>query len=118
MARIKRGVTSHAKHKKVLKMTQGYRMTRNRLIKVAKESVLHAGEYAFAGRKLKKRDMRRLWISRINQSVQKMDLHYSQFIHALQKADIHLDRKMLAELVTNDPNVFKVVVDKAKEQLN
>lgn len=118
MARIKRGVTSHAKHKRVLEMTKGYRMTRNRLIRVAKESVLHSGEYAFAGRKLKKRDMRRIWVSRINQSLHQMDLNYSRFINALKKSDVQLDRKMLADLAIRDPQVFKIIVDKAKEQLN
>lgn len=118
MSRVKRGTISRAKHKKVLQMTKGYRMTKRRLIKVAKESMLHAGEYAFAGRRLKKRDMRRLWINRINQAVQQMDLSYSRFIHGLQKADIKLDRKMLADISTNDPNVFKIIVDKAKHQLN
>lgn len=118
MARVKRGVTSHKKHKKVLTSTQGYRMTRNRLIKVAKESSLHAGEYAFAGRKLRKRVMRNLWVSRINQAVQEMDLNYSRFINALKKSDIQLDRKMLSDLAVRDPQVFKIIVDKAKEQLN
>lgn len=118
MARVKRGVTSHAKHKKVLKMTKGYRMTKRKLIKVAKESMLHAGEYAFAGRRLKKRDMRGLWITRINQAVQQMDLRYNQFINALEKADIELDRKILADLAVRDPKVFKIIVDKAKEHLN
>lgn len=118
MARIKRGVTTHAKHKKVLALTKGFRMTKNRLIQMAKEATLHSGEYAFVGRKLKKRDMRRLWISRINQNVSQMDLKYSQFIHALKKADIQLDRKMLADLAVRDPEIFKVIVDKAKEHVN
>ncbi len=118
MARIKRGVTTHAKHKKVLESTKGYRMTKHRLIKVAKEAQLHAGEYAFTGRKLRKRDMRQLWISRINQAVSQMDLRYNQFISALKKADIDLDRKILADLSVNDPEVFRIIVDKAKEQVN
>ena len=118
MARVKRGLTSHAKHKKVLKLNKGYRMTKRRLIKVAKESMLHAGEYAFRGRRLKKRDLRSLWVSRINQSVQQMDLSYNQFINALKKADIELDRKILADLAVRDPNVFKIIVDKAKEHIN
>ena len=118
MARVKRGLASHAKHKKVLRATKGFRMTRSRLIKVATESMLHAGEYAFAGRKLKKRDMRRLWISRINQSVSQMDLSYNRFINALKKADIQLDRKMLSDLTVRDPEIFKIIVDKAKDQVN
>lgn len=118
MARVKRGITTHAKHKKVLKLTKGYRMTKRKLIKVARESLLHAGEYAHTGRKLKKRDMRSVWISRINQSVQKMDLSYNQFINALKKADIELDRKMLADLAVKDPTVFKIIVDKVRDQVN
>ncbi len=118
MARVKRGITSHAKHKKVLELTRGYRMTRHRLIKVARESMLHAGEYAFAGRKLKKRDMRVLWVSRINQAVQHMDLNYSRFINALKKSDIQLDRKILADLAVRDPQIFKIIVDKAKQNVN
>jgi large subunit ribosomal protein L20 len=118
MARVKRGVTSHAKHKKVLQSTKGFRMTKNRLIRVAKEAALHAGEYAYAGRKLKKRDFRRLWITRLNQAVQQRDLKYNQFINALKKADIQLDRKILSDLAVRDPEVFKIIVDKAKEQLN
>lgn len=118
MARIKRGITSHAKHKKVLASTRGFRMTKHKLIKVAKEAALHAGEYAFAGRKLRKRDMRRLWISRINQSVQQMDLSYSRFINALKKMDVPLDRKTLADMSIRDPQVFKIIVDKAKEHVN
>lgn len=118
MARIKRGLTSHKKHKKLLVSTKGYRMTKNRLIRVAKEASLHAGEYAFAGRKNKKRVMRRVWISRINQAVLTMDLNYSRFISALKKADIQLDRKILSDLVVADPEVFKIIVDKAKSQLN
>ena len=110
MARVKRGVTSHAKHKKVLRLNKGYRMTKNRLIKVAKEAMLHAGEYSYAGRRLKKRDMRRMWVSRINQSVQKMDLSYSRFINALRKADIQIDRKILANLVVENPDTFDQIL--------
>lgn len=118
MSRVKRGLTSHAKHKKLLHLTKGYRMTKRRLVRVAKESMLHAGEYARTGRRLKKRDMRSQWISRINQSVQQMDLSYNQFINALKRADIDLDRKILADLAIKDPEVFKIIVDKAKESLN
>lgn len=118
MARVKRGTTSHAKHKKLHQLTKGYRMTKNRLVRVAREAALHSGEYAFTGRKLRKRDMRSLWISRINQSVQQMDLNYNQFINALKKSDIQLDRKVLADLAVRDPKVFKIIVDKVKENLN
>lgn len=93
-------------------------MTKRRLIRVAKESMLHAGEYSFAGRRLKKRAMRRLWVTRINQAVGKMDLRYSQFINALKKADIQLDRKTLADMAVRDPEVFKIIVDKTREFVN
>lgn len=112
--RIKRGVTSHAKHKKVFKATKGYRMTKRRLIKVAREAYLHAGEYAFAGRKLRKRDFRRLWITRIAEAVKQRDLSYSSFIYRLKQADIHLDRKILANLVVEDPDAFEAVLDEVK----
>lgn len=118
MARIKRGVTSHQKHQKLLEMTKGYRMTKNRLIKVAKEAKLHAGEYAFSGRKLKKRHFRSQWISRLNQSLQQMDLNYSRFINGLKKADIPLDRKMLSEMAIRDPQIFRIIVEKAKTSIN
>ena len=118
MARIKRGITTHAKHKKVLLANKGYRMTKSSNIRVAKEAMLHAGEYAFSGRKLRKRDMRRLWVSRINSAVQEMDLNYSRFMHALKKSDIILDRKILADLAISDPNVFRIIVDKVKKQVN
>lgn len=114
MARIKRGVIAHAKHKKVLRLTEGYQMTRHRLIKVAKESALHAGEYAYMGRKRKKRDFRRLWITRINGALDNLGISYSQFIAGLKKTNIHLDRKILAELVSEDPKTFQAVVDKTK----
>jgi large subunit ribosomal protein L20 len=114
MARVKRGVTTRARHKKVLRQTAGYRMTRHRLIKVAKEAALHAGEYAYMGRKLKKRDFRRLWVIRINGALKNFGLSYSQFIANLKKANIALDRKILAELVASDFNTFKKVVEKAR----
>jgi large subunit ribosomal protein L20 len=117
MARVKRGLTSHAKHKKLLRSTKGYRMTKSRLVKVAKESFLHAGEYAFEGRKNKKRDFRSLWILRINQAVRSMDLTYSKFIQGLKKAQINLDRKSLTKLIVEDPKTFKAIVDKVKTVL-
>jgi len=112
--RVKRGVTSKAKHKKVFRANKGYRMTKRRLIKVAKEAQLHAGEYAFAGRKNKKRDFRSLWITRISQRVEQLGTKYSLFIAALKKADIRLDRKMLSMLVVDHPEAFKSIVEKVK----
>lgn len=112
--RIKRGVTSHAKHKKVLRANKGYRMTKRRLIRVAKEAFLHAGEYAFAGRKNRKRDFRRLWISRISESVKQNDLSYSVFMNKLKRANIELDRKVLSNLILDHPEAFAAVIDKVK----
>jgi large subunit ribosomal protein L20 len=110
--RVKRGVTSHAKHIKMFQANKGYRMTKRRLIKVATEAHLHAGEYAFSGRKVKKRDFRSLWILRIGMAVKQEGLSYSRFINSLKKAKIELDRKVLAYLVTNKPEAFHALVEK------
>lgn len=112
--RIKRGVVSHRKHKKLLKSVAGYRMSRHRLVKVAKEASLHAGQYAYAGRHIKKSQFRRLWITRISQAVNIKGLSYSQFINKLKKANIALDRKVLAHLLLNDQAAFAAIVDKVK----
>ncbi|OGH14640.1 MAG: 50S ribosomal protein L20 [Candidatus Levybacteria bacterium RIFCSPLOWO2_02_FULL_37_10] len=114
MARVKRGIVSKRKHKKLLKATQGYRGTKSRLIKVAKEAELHARAYAYHGRKLRKRDFRSLWITRIGEAVKKEGISYSLFINKLQKANIELDRKILSDLIVNDPDTFKKVVESAK----
>lgn len=112
--RIKRGVTGHAKHKKILRANKGYRMTRRRLIRVATQAYLHAGEYAYAGRKKRKRDFRRLWINRISEAVKQNDLSYSLFIHKLKAANIEVDRKILANLILENPEAFAAIVDKVK----
>lgn len=112
--RVTRGLTSHAKHKKLLKANKGYRMTKRRLVRVAKEAYLHAGEYAFAGRKNKKRDFRRLWITRISEAIKLRGLSYSAFIYQLKNAHIEIDRKILANLVVQHPNTFKHVVDNVR----
>jgi len=104
--RVKRGVTSHAKHKKLLRANKGFRMTKRRLIHVAKEAHLHAGEYAFAGRKNKKRDFRSIWISRISHAVAQKGMSYSKFMAAAKKANVAIDRKMMAHLVTEQPKAF------------
>lgn len=114
MARVKRGVTSHKKHKKVLALTKGHRGGRSKNIREAKSSLLHAGEYAFAGRKLRKRDMRRLWITQLSAAVASEGLNYSKFIHALKVKKISLDRKILAELAVNNPEDFKQIVAEVK----
>lgn len=110
--RVKRGMTGHAKHKKILRANKGFRMTKRRLIKVAKEQFLHSGEYAFRGRKQKKRDFKRSWILKISEAVKPMGISYSVFMHKLKVAKIILDRKILANLVVNHPESFKNLVDK------
>src|SRR3972149_5215904 len=112
--RIKRSVTSHAKHKKVFLSNKGYRMTKRRLIRVAKEAYLHAGEYAFAGRKNKKRDFRRLWITRISEATRQEGTSYSRFMAGLAKNNIKIDRKILADLVVEDPETFKKIVSEVR----
>src|SRR3989344_7681957 len=98
------------RHKKILKMARGYRMTKHRLYRVAREAVIHAGQYAFAGRRLRRRDLRRLWIVRINAVLDQLGIRYSDFIAALKKSQIQLDRKILSELATHHPQVFSAVV--------
>lgn len=112
--RIKRGVTSHKKHQKLLEQAKGYRMSKHRLVKVAKEAVLHAGQYAYAGRKLRKREFRSLWITRISHAVREYGLTYSKFIAGLKISKIILDRKILANLLITDQQAFKTIVDKVK----
>lgn len=115
MARVKRGVTSHKKHKKLLKLTKGYRDTKSKLVRTAKQAALHAGQYAYIGRKDRKGDFRQLWITRISEAVKKEGVSYSVFINYLKKAKIELDRKILADLVLNDPATFKTILDKVKK---
>src|SRR5579863_6574362 len=115
MARIKRGTVSRRKHNKLLEQTKGYRGTKSKLVKIAKEASLHAGQYAYHGRKLRKRDFRTLWIIRIGEAVKKEDLSYSVFIDKLHKANIQLDRKILSNLVVEDPQTFKQIVDTIKK---
>ena len=107
MARVKTGVTTHRRHKKVLKSAKGYWMSRGKQFKKAKEAVLHAGEYAFAGRKRKKRDFRRLWIIRINAAVREQGLTYSTFISTLKKKNVEIDRKILAQIAVEHPQAFQ-----------
>lgn len=114
MARVKRGIVSKRKHKKLLKAAKGYRGTKSRLIKVAKEAEVHARAYSYHGRKLRKRNIRSLWITRISEAVKKEGLSYSLFINKLKKANITLDRKILSDLVVNDPDTFKKVVESIK----
>jgi len=110
MSRVKRGVTSHRRHKKLHELTKGFRGGRGKLVREAKSAALHAGEYAFAGRKLRKRDMRRLWITQLSAAVKAEGINYSTFIHALQLKNIKLDRKILSDLAVNHPGDFKKIV--------
>jgi large subunit ribosomal protein L20 len=112
--RVKTGTIRRKRHQKVLKRTKGFRMTKGRLYKVSKEADLHAGQYAYAGRKLRKRDLRRLWITRINAALTPHELSYSKFINGLKRAKIELDRKILADLALSDPATFQKIVEKAK----
>lgn len=114
MSRVKRGITSRRKHKKLLASVKGYRGTKRRLIKVAREATLHAGAYAYHGRKRKKRDFRSLWITRISEAAKQEGISYSKFINALKRANIQLDRKSLSDLVLNHHDAFKQIVDKVK----
>jgi large subunit ribosomal protein L20 len=114
MTRVKRGLVSHRRHKKLLGLNKGYRGTKSKLVKVAHEAALHAGEYAFAGRKNKKRDFRRLWITRISEAVKQEGISYSKFVSALSKKNIKVDRKILADLALNDNKTFKEIVSRVK----
>ena len=105
--RIKRGVVSHRKHKKLLESVKGYRMSKHRLIKVAKEAALHAGMYAYASRRRKKSYIRSLWITRISHAVKTLGMSYNSFVSRSKKANINLDRKVLNFLIQNDFNAFK-----------
>lgn len=114
MARVKRGIVSHRKHKKVLELTKGYRGGRSKLIKEAKSSMLHAGEYAFAGRKLRKRDMRRLWITQMGIALKNEGLSYSKFIAQMKAKNINLDRKIMADLAVNHIEDFKKIISEVR----
>lgn len=114
MARVKRGTVSKRKHNKLLDSTKGYRGTKSRLVKLAKEAALHAGQYAYHGRKLRKGDFRTLWITRIGEAAKKEDMSYSVFMDKLKKSNIELDRKILSNLILEDPTVFKQIVDIVK----
>ena len=118
MARVKRGVTSRAKHKKVLKAVKGQWGRRKNTIRVAKQAMEKAMQYAYRDRRNKKRDFKSLWIQRINAGVRAEGLTYSKFIHALSKSGIKLDRKILAEIAYDSPEAFKTIVKKAQAALN
>jgi len=110
--RVKRGVTTRARHKKILKLAKGYRGGRSKLIREAKTAVIHAGADAYRGRKQKKRDNRSLWIIRINAALSAHDISYNRFINDLKKKNIELDRKVLAQIAVEDPEAFADFVKK------
>ncbi|MDY6322312.1 MAG: 50S ribosomal protein L20 [Succinivibrio sp.] len=118
MARVKRGVTAHARHKKVLKAAKGYYGARSRTYRVAVQAVTKAGQYAYRDRRQKKRQFRELWIVRINAAARQYDLSYSQLINGLHKANIEIDRKVLSDLAVNDKTAFEAIAAKAKEALS
>ena len=113
--RVKRGVVSRRKHNKILGLAKGYRGTKHRLVSMAQEAVLHAGSYAFHGRKLRKRNFRTLWITRISEATKQENISYSVFMDKLKKANIALDRKILSDLIVNDIETFKHIVNQLKQ---
>ena len=115
MPRVKRGVTAHARHKKVLDKAKGYRGARSRVLRVAKQAVTKAGQYAYRDRKVKKRMFRGLWIQRINAAAREHGLSYSRMIDGLKKQNIEIDRRVLADLAVNEKEAFAALAEKAKE---
>ena len=117
MPRAKNSVAAHARHKKILKQAKGYRGARGKVFRVAKQAVIRAGEYAYRDRRQRRRAFRSLWIVRINAAARTFGLSYSRMIEGLAKADIELDRKILAELAVRDPDAFGKIAEKAKAAL-
>ena len=117
MARVKRGVTSHAKHKKTLDQAKGFYGRRKNTIRIAKQAVEKSMQYAYRDRKNKKRTFRALWIQRINAAVREFGLTYSRFIDGLARAGIEIDRKVLSDIAIHEPEAFKAIVEKAKSAL-
>ncbi|HZF17396.1 MAG TPA: 50S ribosomal protein L20 [Steroidobacteraceae bacterium] len=114
MARVKRGVTAGRRHKKILGKAKGYYNARRKVFRTAKQAVIKAGQYAYAGRRIKKRDYRALWIARINAAAREHGLSYSVLINGLKKANLAIDRKVLAEIAVSDPAAFGAIAEKAK----
>jgi large subunit ribosomal protein L20 len=117
MARVKRGVVAHARHKKVLKQAKGYYGARRKVYRVAKQAVIKAGQYAYRDRRQRKRQFRQLWIVRINAAARQFGLSYSRFMDGLNKGGIEVDRKVLADLAVNDIAAFGALAEKAKANL-
>ena len=117
MARVKRGVVAHRRHKKVLKQAKGYYGARSRIFRVAKQAVTKAGQYAYRDRRQRKRQFRALWITRINAQSRANGLSYSRLINGLKRAEIGLDRRVLADLAVHDKSAFSAIVEQAKAAL-
>ena len=117
MPRVKRGVTAHARHKKVLAKSKGFRGRRNNVFRVAKQAVMKAGQYAYRDRRVKKREFRALWIARINAGARQFGLSYSAFMNGLKKAAIEIDRKVLADLAVADKAAFAKLAEQVKARL-
>jgi large subunit ribosomal protein L20 len=117
MARVKRGVTARARHKKVMDEAKGYYGARSKVYRVAKQAVIKAGQYAYRDRRQRKRQFRSLWIVRINAAARQFGLSYSRFIDGLNKAEVEVDRKVLADLAVHDLAAFGVLAEKAKASL-
>ena len=117
MARVKRGVTTHARHRKVIKKAKGYYGRRKNTFRVANQAVEKAGQYAYRDRRAKKRNFRSLWIQRINAACRELDFTYARFIDGLSKAGIEVDRKVLSDIAIHDPAAFKALTEKAKAAL-
>lgn len=117
MARVKGAINTRKRHKRVLKMAKGYRGAKSKQFRTAKQAVMKSLKYAYVGRKLKKRDFRKLWIARINAAARINGLSYSKFMHGLKLADVNLNRKVLADIAINDPDGFSNLVETAKGKL-
>ncbi|HWP95722.1 MAG TPA: 50S ribosomal protein L20 [Syntrophomonadaceae bacterium] len=115
MPRVKRGVISHKRHKKILKLAKGYIGSKSKLFRVAKQQVMKSGQYAYIHRRLKKRDFRKLWIARINAAARNNGTTYSRMVHGLKEAGVDINRKVLAELAVNDPQGFTALAELAKQ---
>lgn len=117
MPRVKRGVSSHQRHKKILKLAKGYRGSKSKLFRVANQQVMKSGNYAYAHRRLKKRDFRKLWIARINAAARDNGTTYSRMVHGLKVAGVDINRKVLAEMAIADPSGFTQLAELAKKSL-
>ncbi len=117
MARVKRGVTTHRRHKKILKLAKGYRGSKSKLYRVANQQVMKSGNYAYAHRKLKKREFRQLWIARINAAARENNTTYSRMVHGLKLAGVDINRKVLADLAISDPQGFAQLAELAKKSV-